>query len=151
MSKICYKCKKEQPDSNFHKKKSSKDGLHSYCKKCAILGAKTNYHKKTKKEKQIAFNKAKEKRDSLLEICNNIKYKYGCSFCKENNPICLDFHHLNPDKKIKAVSTIARHKSLSKMIIEINKCIVVCANCHRKIHFGLLKTNNLLPCNESLP
>ena len=64
-----------------------------------------------------------------------MKYKTsrGCAVCGEIHPACLDFHHKNPEvkgftisKSIKARFAIARIKR------EIDKCILLCANCHRK-------------------
>ena len=63
----------------------------------------------------------------------------GCVLCGYNKcSNALDFHHINPsqEKKAKKSFRILRIKSL---IAEINKCIVVCANCHREIHAGIVE------------
>jgi heterodisulfide reductase subunit B len=59
----------------------------------------------------------------------------GCAFCKENEPACLDFHHVS-GKKENLVSKLVN--SRNKFLKEAAKCIVVCSNCHRKIHAGIL-------------
>lgn len=66
-------------------------------------------------------------------------YKIGkmCSLCKENCPACLDFHHIRPDKKTRSVSRMVNKGWPKKRILrEIRKCVVLCSNCHIKLHKG---------------
>lgn len=67
------------------------------------------------------------------------KYKErseGCSRCEEDDPACLDFHHVNPDEKTKNVSALITYEpSLDRLVEEIEKCELLCANCHRKEHY----------------
>lgn len=66
---------------------------------------------------------------------NKYKLEHGCSRCTERDPICLDFHHVDPSKKDKSVSDLVRHRAtVKKITIEMEKCILLCANCHRKEH-----------------
>ena len=65
-------------------------------------------------------------------------FKKECVICGENEPISLSFHHTEPKDKSFTIST-ARARNLSYDIIlkEINKCVVLCHNCHAKVeHFG---------------
>ena len=58
-----------------------------------------------------------------------------CSVCGYNkNIMCLDFHHQDPSKKEREPSKIMREKDLNKIMAEINKCVLVCKNCHTEIH-----------------
>ena len=65
------------------------------------------------------------------EFLDNYRSEHPC-FCGESDLACLDFHHVDGTKEGN-VSTISGRK---KMMEEIAKCIVVCANCHRKLHYG---------------
>ncbi len=59
----------------------------------------------------------------------------SCIKCGESNPVCLDFHHREPSEKVKTISRLkSSGMSIKALIKEIEKCDVVCANCHRKIH-----------------
>lgn len=60
-----------------------------------------------------------------------------CGYCKCNG--ALDFHHLDETKKEFSLSTRGLTRSWVKIQLEINKCLLVCANCHREIHAGLIK------------
>ena len=61
-----------------------------------------------------------------------------CCICGYNKcRQALDFHHLNPDEKEMSFGKITAHPvSWEKIVKEIKKCIMVCANCHREIHYG---------------
>lgn len=63
-----------------------------------------------------------------------VKYKGGkCEICGYNKCMrALHFHHLNPTKKDFKISNGT--KSLSRIIPEIDKCMLVCSNCHCEIH-----------------
>lgn len=61
----------------------------------------------------------------------------ACTECGENHPACLDFHHVDPSTKDKAVShMLAKKYSKKRILSEVEKCIVLCANCHRKHHWS---------------
>ena len=59
--------------------------------------------------------------------------KKSCQICGENDLRCLDFHHRDPSTKLFAPGTGTR--SMDKLLEEVGKCDVLCANCHRKLHF----------------
>lgn len=65
-----------------------------------------------------------------------IDYKGGrCEICGYNKcSNALEFHHLDSSKKEFGISAKGYTRSLETNIKEINKCILVCANCHREIH-----------------
>lgn len=66
---------------------------------------------------------------------NEYKAERGCSKCSETDPVCLDFHHLDPATKSFGIHWGAGHQvNQEKMLAEIQKCIIICANCHRKLH-----------------
>ena len=89
---------------------------------CLNPEAKLDYHRK--------------KRQELLDIVTEIKGNSGCCKCSEKDPSCLDFHHVDPTKKEFMVSKLVFCKSKDRMFKEIKKCVVICANCHRKLHAG---------------
>jgi 5-methylcytosine-specific restriction endonuclease McrA len=68
-----------------------------------------------------------------------IAYKGGrcqsCGYdrCRE----ALEFHHLNSFRKDFGISSKGYTRSWGKVQKELDKCILLCANCHREIHAGL--------------
>ena len=80
-------------------------------------------------------NRAKQNKENLT----NLKESISCSACGEYHPACcMDYHHLDPNIKEKGVAQMIQGNSWQKIQEEISKCILVCANCHRKIHEGLI-------------
>lgn len=68
-----------------------------------------------------------------MAIIRKHKRKQGCKRCPENDPVCLDFHHRDPATKSFAVSKGYAHYSIERLFLEIAKCDLLCANCHRKL------------------
>lgn len=67
---------------------------------------------------------------SRRELINQIKLQRGCSVCGyAAHPAALDFNHTHGDKKFN-VSQDPK-VALEKLLAEIEKCDVLCANCHR--------------------
>lgn len=87
----------------------------------------------TKKQKTAIM--VSERRRKLKDMA--IKYKGGkcekCGYNKCNG--ALDFHHLNPLEKDFSISSTGTTKSFERIKKELDKCILVCANCHREIHY----------------
>lgn len=70
-----------------------------------------------------------EIRKKLLEYLSNKK----CIDCGENDPIVLDFDHINPAIKFKSISKmLSGHYSWKSICAEIEKCEIRCSNCHRR-------------------
>ena len=67
-----------------------------------------------------------------------VKYKGGkCEICGYDKCLgALDFHHLDPTQKDFAISDSNIYKNLNKLKEEVDKCILVCANCHRELHYN---------------
>jgi 5-methylcytosine-specific restriction endonuclease McrA len=74
-------------------------------------------------------------RGKVLSFIKRYKLKMGCARCKENgNAEALDFHHINPETKVNPINVLVRTSGLLAVLEEVEKCIVLCANCHRKEH-----------------
>jgi hypothetical protein len=63
------------------------------------------------------------------------KYFLGkcCKNCGETNPVTFDFHHVDESKKDFTISG-SHMRKWTTILAEIDKCIILCANCHRKVH-----------------
>lgn len=90
------------------------------------------YHKKKEYYRNLQKKRKQELKTWFRE---DILTKLKCNKCDENHPSCLDFHHTDPTTKSEGIS-IMLHKIRTKEIIlkELEKCEVLCSNCHRKHH-----------------
>lgn len=116
----CADCKIVKPIDNFYVRKNRGDYYH-YCKECANNETIKRY------------------RQNKL---NAVNYKGGkCIKCGYDKCIdCLEFHHTNPTLKD---FTISHHKGkiLESIKNELDKCILLCKNCHGEEHFNLRFSN----------
>jgi hypothetical protein len=88
------------------------------------------------KNKQYYIDKASEQKKKSKKWMHEYRSQLKCEYCDENHPACLDFHHVNPKEKSFSVGEgLARGRSINSLLKEIQKCIVLCANCHRKLHY----------------
>lgn len=63
----------------------------------------------------------------------------SCRLCGYDKCVsALEFHHVDPSEKEFAITANTNTRSFATMINEVRKCILVCANCHREIHSGLV-------------
>lgn len=63
----------------------------------------------------------------------------GCVECGIKDILVLEFDHIDETTKTKGVSQIRKNGLLKDLVVELNKCIVLCANCHKKrtaLQFG---------------
>lgn len=105
---------------------------------CQICGREYFYdkkrgHLKTKCNSCSANSKRKNIKKKLVE------YKGGeCQICSYDKCIAaLDFHHINPKEKLFSISS-AMSYSLKRLKKEVDKCILVCRNCHAELHNGII-------------
>jgi hypothetical protein len=94
------------------------------------------YYKNREKEKE----RTSQRTEKLKKWYREYKQNFACEYCGEDHPACIDFHHTG-EKEI-SVSNLVTRKNTSKKRIknEIRKCKVLCANCHRKLHYEEEKT-----------
>src|ERR1017187_10213051 len=67
-------------------------------------------------------------------LMRELKMGRKCQSCGEDHPACLHFHHRNPSEKEFGISRGITLWSKKKILAEIEKCDVLCANCHAKLH-----------------
>lgn len=96
------------------------------------------------KQKQLDANMRRIKK--LSEWFRQYKATLQCAQCGENHPACLDFHHNDPKEKENAVYWGVHHArwGRQKIMAEIAKCTVLCANCHRKLHWDWANSAKIL-------
>ena len=117
--KTCKTCNEIRPIDDFHfRNKLINETRVTTCKIC------------TNKVTMDRFRKNK-----LLFVA----YKGNkCSICNYNKcPAALEFHHLDPTQKEFGISDSRNNTLNQKVKDELDKCILVCSNCHKEIHYDL--------------
>lgn len=136
-TKVCPKCQVEKPVDAFNRARKRADGLQSRCRVCQNAGDRNLYQRSPERRNQIRA-RAAEIQASFQPVILELKAS-GCLLCPEKFPACLQFHHIDPEMKDMAVSEAVRQGwSRARVLAEIKKCVVLCANCHVKVHCGVL-------------
>ncbi|WP_053947282.1 homing endonuclease associated repeat-containing protein [Halolamina sediminis] len=79
--------------------------------------------------------RTRRRRTERREWVAERKASKGCARCGESDPDVLDFHHQDTDRKDEKVSRLVLQEvSKERLRSEIEKCEVLCANCHRREH-----------------
>jgi len=136
-SKECTKCGHSLPLSSFSKDKKAKHGLSYYCKTCASLKTKEQRLKRRKNPEYIKQFNAKITEANKLNKRAAVEYMgNSCFDCGGSFPDSVyDFHHLDMSTKEMNPSRVLRLKDRTKVMAELDKCVLLCANCHRIRHF----------------
>lgn len=89
--------------------------------------------------RKCASEAVSRRRQKLKKMA--IEYKGGgCKVCGYNRTVwALNFHHLDPDEKDFGISQSGHTKSWEKIKVELNKCILLCHNCHAEVHAKIIK------------
>jgi hypothetical protein len=130
MSKVCPQCGVKKKKEEFYSRPKYRDGLSSYCKNCDRTYRKLHYKKNKKMYLKKSINNRKKTREWFVDYMMDKE----CTECGESHKACLDFHHVDPEEKELNVSDALLY-SVSKVEKEIEKCIILCSNCHRKLHY----------------
>jgi len=133
--KICTMCGVLKNRSEFRRTCYSPDGLNSNCTKCKKQVEQTWYSK----NKDIVCYKVKLATKRNKVACRRYVIQYltnhPCVDCGETDLMVLDFDHIIPADKLYSISRLlsgTTNISLKRLKVEIEKCAVRCANCHRK-------------------
>lgn len=134
MLKRCTGCDVEKPLSDFRKDTSKKDGHRYECKVCSRTRINSVY---TQKYSIKCNARSKSTRIERVELVKQHKQQNPCVVCGEAEPACLDFHHKEASEKENSIAQML-NGSLLKLLTEMAKCVILCSNCHRKVHAGII-------------
>lgn len=88
------------------------------------------------KNKDHAKAKIKERKNALKKWFIDYKKTLRCEKCDEKRWYVLEFHHKDPSIKEINLSHISHNGwSKKRVLTEVKKCVVFCANCHRELHY----------------
>ncbi len=126
--KTCTKCKLNKSKDSFHRNKRRKDGLSNHCKAC-----RTEYDRDQ-------YQNNSEQRARRRASVDAYKLKYRLWYYSLKNGPCVDckqvwhpysMHWDHTENKTFGISqALAKGYSKQKVLNEIAKCELVCANCH---------------------
>lgn len=105
------------------------------CPLCKAAGQEYSrkYYKRKVEELGAGFQYPPDRKEKI----DNYKIEHGCGICGySENPLALDFHHRPGEIKIFTIARGGRKGKWSRVLAEIGKCDILCANCHRIITYS---------------
>lgn len=125
-SKYCPRCRTNKATSEFYARRE-KEGNSTYCIQCTS----EDTLERARKNKALAIEYKGGK--CVGESCGYNRY-FGA----------LEFHHLDSEEKEFGISGSRLRAFNEKIKKELDKCILVCSNCHREIHGGMRDNNGMM-------
>jgi hypothetical protein len=132
MKKTCSKCQIEKDEKEFAWRSISEKRKHSHCKDCKTKVDNKYYASSNERRRKIR-KRALSYYQYLNEYVKRLKRFGKCSKCEDCRWYVLDFHHLKSKKY--DIPKISRNGSMRLLKEEIRKCVLLCANCHRELHY----------------
>ena len=152
-STIGYHCKRHGLNNIGKINNVDIEELRKYCETHTIKETSEKFNVsistvKRYKDKDKNYSEKKTNSQNVIEWRRRVKiklveYKGGeCEKCGYNKCIIsLEFHHLNPEEKDFTIS--GKTNSFDKLKNEVDKCILVCRNCHGEIHYKIEEEKRL--------
>jgi hypothetical protein len=130
MKRRCGRCGLDKPLGDFAWRRKKRGQRHNYCRPCSAAYHREHYlANKDRYIAQAAAAKQELRRTRTMLLLEYFK-DHPCADCGEVDPVVLEFDHLR-DKSFDICQKIVDY-SWDRLLAEIEKCEVVCANCHRR-------------------
>ena len=127
---MCGRCKETKAFEEFAWRRKARGQRDNYCRPCRSAYKKEHYARNKQRYIDSARRRSKriiaERSGYLLSFLR----EHPCVDCGEDDPLVLEFDHLR-DKEF-SIGDGIRDRPWNKVLAEIEKCEVVCANCHRR-------------------
>jgi hypothetical protein len=131
--KRCNHCHEWKDEEEFNWRYKTLGVRNPACKGCQHSFNK-NYYEGDAKERHL--QQVRERTEAAREAAREFVYQYllthPCEECGESDPRVLEFHHVG-NKDTEITRLVGGGWSIKRVQQEIDKCQVLCANCHRKI------------------
>lgn len=128
---ICSTCHKDLALKNFSFKNKTKQILKRICKKCHADYRRQHYLKNKQKYLEKARRWNKKQGEILRVYLYQRLSKSKCVDCGEDDVLVLEFDHID-NKRFGIAQMYKNRYSLDAVKEELERCVVRCANCHRR-------------------
>jgi hypothetical protein len=130
--RACIWCQQLKPLSAFAFKNAASGTLNSHCRKCHAAYRRKHYRENRSTYFRQAIAQTRRKMGEAKARLHGYLLEHACIDCGETNVAALDFDHVDPSTKETTVSQLTGRRTWNAIRREMDKCVVRCANCHRK-------------------
>ena len=128
--KVCSKCKTLLSFDNFNKKGEGR--LQPYCKPCDNAHSRERYANNREHHIKVIGKRNKHYLEELRTWTRGLKESSPCTDCNIYYPwYVMDFDHVRGEKVSDIALMVANRASKTRIQNELDKCELVCSNCHR--------------------
>jgi hypothetical protein len=131
--KKCDHCKLPKEEEDFNWKFKALGVRHNTCRECMSIHQK-KYFSGPAHDRHL--EQVKERKDAARLVAREYAYQYllthPCEECGESDVRVLEFHHKG-EKDMAVAAMVSAGYSIERIQTEIDKCTILCANCHRKL------------------
>ncbi len=133
--KRCPRCKRRRQLKSFAllSRKAECPLYDCYCIDCEREYQAAWYRKLPVEKKALRREKQLQRRRKLRRRLYMYLLEHPCIDCGESDPVVLEFDHTKARKQAGVSRMMASDRPWARIMEEISKCVVRCANCHRRI------------------
>jgi len=130
--KKCARCKQSKLLREFPLRRRNGYSRNAYCFPCKLAYQRENYHKYSENHQRLVHRNSKRYRSRNRELITAYLLAHPCVDCGESDLRVLEFDHVRPDKVSSVSRLAAQAVRWERVLAEMEKCEVRCANCHRR-------------------
>lgn len=127
----CSKCGLTLPLSEYQVRSADKGTYRGVCRECRRVYNSSYYRANAEKYKQCRKENQPRYRQQRRELLQEYLRNRECIDCGERDPMVLEFDHVRGEK-FGNIGTMLSRYCWARIVRELEKCEVRCANCHRR-------------------
>lgn len=128
----CYDCGLVKPIADFAFASKARGTRQGRCRKCHAAYRRGHYLRNRESYIKLEVARINRYRNENRRLLHEYLRTHPCVDCGQTDIAVLEFDHRDPATKEHYVTVLATHKPWSRVLAEIAKCDVRCANCHRR-------------------
>jgi hypothetical protein len=118
--------------SRFPRNRARPDGLGSCCLECKRAIDRQYWQRNAHRLGPVRAGQKRARRQAARRRALAYLLEHPCVDCGERDPVVLDFDHVKGDKVANVSVLVANGYDWKVIAAEVAKCVVRCANCHRR-------------------
>jgi hypothetical protein len=126
----CSQCGELKPDQEFAGRGSPAGKRDTYCRPCRSAYGKKHYAANRTRYIELEAKRKRARAEKRMAYLLDYFKTHPCVDCGEADPLVLEFDHIR-DKSFDIAAALP-DRNWESILKEIEKCDVVCANCHRR-------------------
>jgi hypothetical protein len=137
--KVCSRCNEEKENDEFPmQSRNTKNGVRKKVRRSECKICYNEYFRSYMKDNKSHTDRVSKGKKKRRDFVKELKIEAGCFLCGyKKTSAALHYHHLKPEDKEFDISWgVNKQLTEEKLLKEIEKCVILCANCHAEVEDG---------------